>query len=89
MSTIKLCMSCSHCVKLPDGQGMRCRKFKMVETSIARYDGYDICGKKGKYFELPNEFHINQTEFQQKPGLSPEINSFTLKAVETFPISYN
>ena len=52
MSTIKLCMSCSHCVKLPDGQGMRCRKFKMVETSIARYDGYDICGKKGKYFEI-------------------------------------
>ena len=47
------CKECVHCTPSPEGR--RCRKFVVrgqpVETAIARYDGYDLCGKKGVHFE--------------------------------------
>ena len=53
------CKNCAYCLSGPDGR--KCLKFavpdpqragkrQLVETAIARYDGYDMCGKEGKFF---------------------------------------
>ena len=64
------CKLCIHSVQYPHGTGLRCRKFKridLVETSIARYDGYDLCGKQGKYFTLCLEKQVKQAEQDHIP----------------------
>jgi len=53
----KPCSQCIHSIQYYEpNAGLRCRKFKRIETPIARYDGYDLCGKEGRYFKLKLDY---------------------------------
>ena len=67
------CASCVHYIHAPKDTP-RCMRYpvtdvldanvKYLETSVARYEDFNLCGKEGRYYleKLPVGHRVNQTQ---------------------------